>query len=94
MTTTEASLESAFRQGVVRIGGLTVKLAPTVKGVPDRMVLFQGQVHLVELKTETGRLSPAQQAWHRKASDRGVVVTTLYGKAEIEEWLALLAATR
>lgn len=91
---TEASLEGVFRRELHRIGALVVKLAPVTKGTPDRMVLLDGQIYLVELKTETGRLAPAQRAWHDKAADRGCPVVVLYGRAEIEEWVALIAARR
>lgn len=93
-TTTEASLEGTFRRELHRIGGLVVKLAPVTKGTPDRMVLLDGNIYLVELKTETGRLSPAQRAWHEKATQRGVEVVVLYGRAEVEEWVALVASMK
>lgn len=69
---------------------MCLKLAPTVRGVPDRLVLLPGgRVFLVELKTDTGRLSPAQAEWHRRAAELGVVVTLLAGADEIDHWPVL-----
>jgi hypothetical protein len=50
----ESQLETYFVR-VVRLvlHGKTFKMAPTVRGVPDRLVLLPGGVvELVELKTE------------------------------------------
>lgn len=91
---TEAQLETLFRIGVTqRLGGMVVKLAPTQAGVPDRLVLLPGhpgwpsRIELVELKTVVGRLAPIQREWHRRAAALGVVVTTLYGKPDIDAWV-------
>lgn len=84
----EAMLEAVLRQNVRLRGGLTYKLAPTVKGMPDRLVLFpMGRIYLVELKTEKGTLSPAQIEWHKSAAKLGTRVVTLYGAQQIREWV-------
>lgn len=85
----EAKLERLFYD-LVRSErrGIVVKLAPTVRGLPDRLVLLPGGfIHLVELKTETGALSPVQQVWHDRAAQLGVHVHVLYGEAEIRRWV-------
>ena len=85
----EARLETYFYRRVKRdLSGIVVKLAPTVVGVPDRLVvLSDGRIYLVELKTLAGRLSPAQQAWHAKAAALGAPVVVLYGRFGIEKWV-------
>lgn len=87
--TLEASLEEYFRKVVrLRLGGKVIKLAPTERGVPDRMVLLPaGRIKLVELKTVTGRLSPYQEHIHEVFSELGTDVDVLYGRAEIDEWV-------
>lgn len=65
---------------------MVVQLAPTVVGVPDRLVLLAGNMHLVELKTNTGRLSPAQVVWHARAAAAGVTVVVLRGREEVVSW--------
>lgn len=69
-------------------GGLVEKMAPTRRGVPDRLVLLRGRAHLIEMKTRRGRLSPWQIRWHEAAERAGVMVTTLYGADEVRQWLA------
>lgn len=85
----ESRLEMFFRHRVRLLGGYTVKLAPTEKGIPDRLVFFPGgRMYLVELKTAGGRVSPAQRTWHQKVRDRyGVKVHVLSGQQEIVDWV-------
>lgn len=83
----EAYCEGIFTQEVHKAGGIAIKLTPTVAGVPDRMVLWpDGRTDLVELKTLTGSLRPAQKVWHSRAGDLGHPVTILRGTAEIRDW--------
>lgn len=87
MSTPEAALERRFAAAVLRRGGMVVKLAPTVRGLPDRLVLLPGgRIELVELKAPGGRLSLSQRIWHDKAAQRGVIVTVLTGAPEIDAW--------
>lgn len=85
----ESQLESLLQRTVTRVlGGMALKLAPTVAGAPDRMVLLPtGKVYLVELKTDRGRLSDIQEVWHERAAAIGVPVTTLYGRDMLLSWL-------
>lgn len=85
----EADLERRLARGVTARGGMSVKIAPTVAGVPDRLVLWPGGVvQLVELKASGGRLRPIQQVWHERAAALGVTVLVLTGTAELDRWLA------
>jgi hypothetical protein len=86
----EAKLEDLFRRSVRGLlRGRTLKIVPTEKGAPDRLVLLPGgKMYLVELKTETGRLSPAQRLWHDRAGQLGIRVHVLYGEDELLRWVA------
>lgn len=66
--TLESASEARLRTAVEAAGGMCVKIAPVDAGAPDRMVLYQGQIHLVELKQSGGRLRPVQRAWHSRAA--------------------------
>ncbi len=90
MSPLEAALEGYFRTRVQRLGGMVEKVVPVRAGMPDRMVLIHGKVLLVELKTDTGKLRPAQELWHMRAAERGVQVTVLSGKEQIDAWLRAL----
>lgn len=90
----EAQLETLFRVRVRTVlGGMVVKMMPTVAGVPDRLVLLPTparavpRIELVELKTMTGKCSPIQVEWHKRANGLGIPVTVLYGLGEIDLWV-------
>lgn len=86
---TEARLEARLRDTVRAMGGIAIKLAPTQRGLPDRLVLLPGgRMHLVELKTNMGRLSTIQRAWHERVRELGVSVAVLSGAAAIDRWAA------
>lgn len=84
----ESSLEAYFAHAVRTAGGLAYKLAPTVKGMPDRMVLFPGGlIRLVELKAHGGTVAPMQAHWHEQAAALGTNVAVLTGRADIDHWI-------
>lgn len=88
-TQLESALERTFRRLVrVVLRGRVEKLAPTTKGMPDRLVLLPGgRIFLVELKTDTGDTSPAQRVWHSRAADLGTQVYVLRGLADVQAWV-------
>jgi hypothetical protein len=84
----EAQLERYFVSACRREGWKAIKLLPSEKGVPDRLVLTPGGlVFFVELKTETGRVSPAQREWHRRAAVLGTHVYVVKGRNEVDQWI-------
>ena len=84
----ESALEDLFRRQVTAIGGMIVKIAPTNRGVPDRLVILpHGGMFLVELKTATGKLSPLQKLFIERAERRGTRVVVLYGADQIKNWV-------
>lgn len=67
---------------------MSIKLAPTRAGIPDRLILLPGGgLHLVELKTTTGAVRPIQAVFHERAAALGVHVAVLRGRGEILAWL-------
>ncbi len=90
----ESALEVRLHRQICDLGGTTIRLLPTVAGMPDRMVLLpDGSAVLVELKTVTGRLRPAQRLWHQRSARRGWPVTVLAGPEEIDAWVEGLGFT-
>ena len=85
----ESSLERRFKKGVEQAGAIAYKfVSPGRSGVPDRMVLIPGgHVIFVELKTETGSLTPLQIETHNQLRDCGFDVRTLYGKQYVEGFI-------
>ena len=89
MAELESRVEARLRDRVRKAGGMSVKVAPTEKGVPDRLVILGGNIYLVELKAVGGSLSPAQKHWHRRAAQRGVDVVVLTGRDEVDAWVEM-----
>lgn len=88
MPTLESKIERQFALMVRARGGIAVKLAPTIAGIPDRMVLWpDGRFHLVELKTKSGSLRPIQVHRHAQLLAMGHVVVVLRGETDLVEWL-------
>lgn len=85
----ERDLEAYFTRHVRAVGGITLKIAPTMAGAPDRLVMLPGgKVFLVELKTETGTLRDVQKLFHDRAAALGTHVHVVAGRAGVRLWVA------
>lgn len=73
-------------------GGKAYKfVSPAHRGVADRVVVFpKGQVWFVEVKTETGRLSPLQEVFRREINRLGGNYMCVYGRAGVDQWMKSL----
>jgi len=69
-----------------------------VSGVPDIFIVANGRPFALEIKTETGRLSPVQRTAHVLLEAAGVEVATAYGLdqaiAQLEQWDLLKGKTQ
>lgn len=83
----EKQVEKYLNKRVKELGGLSYKWISSVTGVPDRIVLLQEKVHFVELKTETGSLSPRQILVFDDIGEQGFPVHVLRNYDDIEEFL-------
>lgn len=90
MRAPEQQVEDALVEAVRARGGLCEKFAPIRAGVPDRIVVYAGRVHLVELKAPGGKLRPAQYVFHERARARGVDVVVLRSCGQVYEWVQSL----
>lgn len=86
-TELESLAERLLHNRVTAAGGLCPKLAPVDAGIPDRLVIWEGRMYLVELKCPGGRVRPIQVAWHNRARRAGVEVVLLSGVGEVSVWL-------
>ena len=80
----ERDIEAKLRQAIEKDGGLFFKfVSPGNDGVPDRIaILPDGQIWFIELKTESGRLTPIQ-VWQQDRLDAlGCQVRTIRGMDE------------
>ena len=83
----EKQIEKYLVKKVAQSKGLTFKWLSTVTGVPDRLVFLNNQVHLVELKTGTGHLSPRQVLVFDQLGEAGFPVYILRSYEDIEEFI-------
>lgn len=86
----ENKVEKYLDSEVKKLGGLTRKwTCPGRDGVPDRIVIINGAVMLVEVKTLDGTVSPTQRREHERLCDVGAKVFTVYGEAGVDHFLRL-----
>lgn len=85
----ESRIEARLTQGVKALGGTAYKfVSPGNVGVPDRLVILPGgKVIFVELKTDTGRLSPMQAHQIRELRRRDAEVWVVYGEDGLKSFL-------
>ena len=87
----EKAIETALTRGITAIGGICWKWPASARaGVPDRIVIVQGQVWFVELKRPGGELRPVQVAAHNQLMGAGANVVVLSSRQGVEEFLKCL----
>lgn len=82
----EKEVESYLRKKCLERGWLCEKFIPdNDNGMPDRLVLLpDGMVAWVELKTDDGKLSELQKYQHKKLSDLGQLVFVAWNRGEVD----------
>lgn len=83
----ETPVERALVDAVSARGGLAIKLAPAMRGLPDRLVLLPGgKMRLIELKAPGERPRESQRMVHRYFGAMGHEVTTIDTVEEARRW--------
>lgn len=84
----EKDIEKLFRDEIKKAGGKAYKFtSPGNDGVPDRIVMLpNGRIVFVELKTDTGKLSRLQELQCRQIAELGQTVRVLHGLAEVRDF--------
>lgn len=85
----ESEIEARLVRGVKEAGGLCYKfVSPGNRGVPDRLVILpNGQIVFIELKTEAGRLANIQKRQIAEMRKRGADVLVLKGMDAVQTFL-------
>jgi hypothetical protein len=83
----EKQVEKYLNKRVKELGGLSYKWISSVTGVPDRIVFLNEKAFLVELKTNTGVLSPRQINVFDELGEAGFPVYVLRNYDDIEEFI-------
>lgn len=84
----ENKVERYLDERVKALGGITRKwVSPGIDGVPDRIVIVGQRVFFVEVKTDDGQLSKAQEREHKRLIKAGAMVDTVYGRTGVDEFI-------
>jgi hypothetical protein len=83
----EKDIEKYLNKRIKQLSGLSFKWLSSVTGVPDRIVILNQKVLFVELKTETGKLSPRQILVFDELGEAGFPVHVLRSYNDIEEFI-------
>jgi hypothetical protein len=83
----EKQIEQYLNKRVKELNGLTFKWISTVTGVPDRIVILNNQIYLVELKTPTGVVSERQRLVFKQLEEHGQTVHILKSKSDVENFI-------
>ena len=83
----ESELEKKLGKRLKDLGCLYFKfVSPGNTGVPDRLIILPGgRVIFVELKTESGRLTPLQFFQINRLQAQGCIVRVSYGMEDAEQ---------
>ena len=85
----EKRVERHLVEGVRLLGGMCLKfVSPGNSGVPDRLVILpDGKIIFVELKTDVGRLSKIQEYTINEMRKRSADVRVLYGLKDVKAFI-------
>ena len=85
----ERVIEKTLRKKITDRGGRFYKwTSPGNDGVPDRIVILpNGRIIFVELKTDEGQLSEIQKYQQKILADLGCNVTTVYGSGGADNFV-------
>lgn len=84
----ENKVETYLRDEVKLLGGDTRKwVSPGCAGVPDQIVILNGDIVFVEVKTTDGALSSAQEREHVRLRKLGAMVVTVFGKHGVDKFI-------
>ncbi|MGX1195810.1 VRR-NUC domain-containing protein [Metabacillus sp. SLBN-84] len=73
----ESKIETYLKNQIKAVGGLCYKFKSTVNGVPDQLVIFDGRMHLVEVKRPGEKPRANQVHVHKQIQNQRVPVHTV-----------------
>lgn len=87
----ENKVEKYLDDQVKKLGGITRKwVSPGRSGVPDRIVIVDGEVVFVEVKTTDGKMSARQIRECQQLNDAEVQTSVVYGHIGVDEFIGYL----
>lgn len=89
----ENNVEKYLDEEVKKLGGITRKwVSPGCDGVPDRIVIIEGVVEFVEVKTAEGKLSVRQTREIDELTRNGAKCYVIYGLTSVNAYINKLKA--
>lgn len=85
----EKKIEEKLREAVKNKGGIALKfVCPGTNGAPDRLVIAaDGKIHFVETKSNRGKTSALQNAFHRMLKIYGYPVYVIKTNEQLNTFL-------
>lgn len=84
----ESDIEKYLVSQIKKIGGLAWKLtSPSTSGVPDRLIIWHGQIRFVELKRPNGNMRKLQQYRRAELNKQGIDVICLDSKRAVDNFV-------
>ena len=84
----EKTIEQELKDQIELINGKCLKwVSPGTSGVPDRIVLYKGNIWFVELKSPTGYLSPLQEYWGRWLTKNKFNYRVISSKEQVKQFI-------
>lgn len=88
----EATVEEYLRKAVKKYGGIAYKFnSPARRSVPDRIIVLpNGVLHFIEMKTIGGKVSPGQRREIARLRRLGHTVYVIWTKAGVDKYIRSL----
>lgn len=84
----ESVVEDYFKQQIGRHEGLALKfVSPSMRGVPDQIVLYNGKTYYVEMKAPDKKPRKSQISVHELFKEHGIMVYTIDTKEKVDQFI-------
>lgn len=84
----ENKIEEYLKDTIHNHGGLCLKFtSPGTTGVPDRVVLYDGNTYFIELKATNGIVRKRQKYVHKQFKHCGIDVHIINSKGEVDAFV-------
>lgn len=87
----EKQIEQYLKRKVKEIGGLCIKQTG-YKGIPDRLILYQGTAAFVEVKDTGKKPRPEQVVWQLRLIGHGFTAAVIDSKEAVDNFVNALEA--
>lgn len=83
----ESKIETYLKTQIKNIGGLCFKWKSTVNGIPDQIVIFDSNVHFIEVKRPGEKPRANQIHVHGQITKQGVPVFTIDTTEKVDDFI-------